>query len=155
MKVNSISRYRSTSRTSPPPAAPCSSTSGSARRWRRTGSRRWPVMTPSMNVVFLRRDLPTLPEDQRDIHAIGLILAFSVDDLDYPVAEHGPLTVGVEHDVAVLAAQLLRGAGGLSQMGQRTWCDWSIRRGCSQTPRPFSRAIRAAWVSRDTSVPTG
>ncbi len=73
----------------------------------------------SMNVVFLRRDLPTLPEDQRDIHAIGLILAFSVDDLDYPVAEHGPLTVGVEHDVAVLAAQLLRGAGGLSQMGQQ------------------------------------
>jgi len=34
-----------------------------------------------MNVIFLRRGLPTLPEDQRDDHARGLILAFEVDDL--------------------------------------------------------------------------
>lgn len=34
-----------------------------------------------MNVVFLRRGLPTLPTDQRDDHAGGLILAFTVDDL--------------------------------------------------------------------------
>jgi catechol 2,3-dioxygenase-like lactoylglutathione lyase family enzyme len=34
-----------------------------------------------MNVVFLRRGLPTLPADQRDDHAGGLILAFVVDDL--------------------------------------------------------------------------
>jgi catechol 2,3-dioxygenase-like lactoylglutathione lyase family enzyme len=34
-----------------------------------------------MNVIFLRRGLSTLPEDQRDDHAGGLILAFEVDDL--------------------------------------------------------------------------
>ena len=35
-----------------------------------------------MNVVFLRRGLSTLPADQRDVHAAGLILAFVVDDLE-------------------------------------------------------------------------
>jgi catechol 2,3-dioxygenase-like lactoylglutathione lyase family enzyme len=35
-----------------------------------------------MNVVFLRRGLETLPADQRDDHAGGLILAFEVDDLE-------------------------------------------------------------------------
>jgi hypothetical protein len=35
-----------------------------------------------MNVVFVRRGLATLPGDQRDIHAAGLILAFVVDDLE-------------------------------------------------------------------------
>lgn len=35
-----------------------------------------------MNVVFLRRGLPTLPADQRDDRAQGLILAFTVDDLE-------------------------------------------------------------------------
>jgi len=35
-----------------------------------------------MNVIFLRRGLPTLPEDQRDTLASGLILAFVVDDLE-------------------------------------------------------------------------
>jgi uncharacterized glyoxalase superfamily protein PhnB len=39
-----------------------------------------------MNVVFLRRGLSTLPADQRDDHAQGLILAFTVDDLDGEVA---------------------------------------------------------------------
>ncbi|HEY7487389.1 MAG TPA: VOC family protein [Streptosporangiaceae bacterium] len=39
-----------------------------------------------MNVVFLRRGLPTLPADQRDEHATGLILAFVVDDLDGELA---------------------------------------------------------------------
>ena len=39
-----------------------------------------------MNVVYLRRRLPILPEDQRDIHATGLILAFSVDDLEGELA---------------------------------------------------------------------
>jgi uncharacterized glyoxalase superfamily protein PhnB len=34
-----------------------------------------------MNVVFLRRGLPTLPADQRDERAGGVILAFVVDDL--------------------------------------------------------------------------
>jgi catechol 2,3-dioxygenase-like lactoylglutathione lyase family enzyme len=35
-----------------------------------------------MNVVYLRRGLPTLPDDQRDEHAAGTILAFVVDDLE-------------------------------------------------------------------------
>lgn len=34
-----------------------------------------------MNVIFLARGLPTLPDDQRDVHAAGQILAFTVDDL--------------------------------------------------------------------------
>jgi uncharacterized glyoxalase superfamily protein PhnB len=34
------------------------------------------------NVVLLRRGLGTLPDDQRDHHATGVILAFVVDDLD-------------------------------------------------------------------------
>src|SRR5919206_2611105 len=39
-----------------------------------------------MNVVFLRRGLQTLPADQRDEHANGIILAFVVDDLDGELA---------------------------------------------------------------------
>jgi uncharacterized glyoxalase superfamily protein PhnB len=39
-----------------------------------------------MNVVFLRRGLPTLPDDQRDTHATGLILAFVVDNLEGELA---------------------------------------------------------------------
>ena len=36
----------------------------------------------AMNVVFLRRGLAILPDDQRDNRATGLILAFVVDDLE-------------------------------------------------------------------------
>jgi hypothetical protein len=39
-----------------------------------------------MHVVFLRRGLPLLPEDQRDTHAAGLILAFVVEDLEGELA---------------------------------------------------------------------
>jgi len=39
-----------------------------------------------MNVIFLRRGLETLPADQRDDHASGLILAFVVDDLEGELA---------------------------------------------------------------------
>lgn len=39
-----------------------------------------------MNVIFLRQGLPTLPADQRDILAQGLILAFEVDDLEGELA---------------------------------------------------------------------
>jgi uncharacterized glyoxalase superfamily protein PhnB len=54
-----------------------------------------------VTVVFLRRGLPTLPADQRDVHTAGLILAFVVDDLegelrrlqDEGVAITMPLTV--------------------------------------------------------------
>ncbi|MDH6224986.1 VOC family protein [Streptomyces sp. MJP52] len=40
----------------------------------------------AMNVVFLRRGLESLPADQRDDHAQGLILAFEVDDLEGELA---------------------------------------------------------------------
>ena len=39
-----------------------------------------------MNVIYLRRGLPTLPADQRDDHARGLILALTVDDLEGELA---------------------------------------------------------------------
>ncbi|MDQ5855196.1 MAG: VOC family protein [Actinomycetota bacterium] len=39
-----------------------------------------------MNVAFLRRGLASLPDDQRDDHAGGLILAFVVDDLEGELA---------------------------------------------------------------------
>jgi catechol 2,3-dioxygenase-like lactoylglutathione lyase family enzyme len=39
-----------------------------------------------LNVVFVRRGLATLPSEQRDIHASGLILIFVVDDLDGKLA---------------------------------------------------------------------
>lgn len=39
-----------------------------------------------MNVVFLRRGLPTLPADQRDDRAGGLVLAFAVEDLEGELA---------------------------------------------------------------------
>lgn len=40
----------------------------------------------AMYVVFLRRGLQTLPDDQRDKHATGLILAFTVDNLEGELA---------------------------------------------------------------------
>jgi uncharacterized glyoxalase superfamily protein PhnB len=39
-----------------------------------------------MNVVFLRRGIELLPDDQRYDHAAGLILAFVVDDLEGELA---------------------------------------------------------------------
>ncbi|MFE7046498.1 VOC family protein [Streptomyces atratus] len=39
-----------------------------------------------MNVIFLRRGLDSLPADQRDEHAAGLILAFVVEDLEGELA---------------------------------------------------------------------
>lgn len=39
-----------------------------------------------MNVIYLQRGLPTLPEDQRHDLAQGLILAFTVDDLEGELA---------------------------------------------------------------------
>jgi uncharacterized glyoxalase superfamily protein PhnB len=39
-----------------------------------------------MNVIFLRTGLATLPADQRDEHAAGAILAFTVDDLEGELA---------------------------------------------------------------------
>jgi uncharacterized glyoxalase superfamily protein PhnB len=39
-----------------------------------------------INVIYLRRGLATLPADQRDDHASGLILALTVDDLEGELA---------------------------------------------------------------------
>jgi len=39
-----------------------------------------------VSVIFLRRGLTTLPADQRDDHAQGVILAFTVDDLEGELA---------------------------------------------------------------------
>jgi uncharacterized glyoxalase superfamily protein PhnB len=39
-----------------------------------------------MNVVFLRRGLASLPDDQREDHADGVILAFVVDNLEAELA---------------------------------------------------------------------
>lgn len=39
-----------------------------------------------LNVIFLRRGLASLPPDQRDQPAAGLILAFVVDDLEGELA---------------------------------------------------------------------
>jgi uncharacterized glyoxalase superfamily protein PhnB len=39
-----------------------------------------------MNVVFLRRGLALLPDDQREDHADGVILAFVVDNLEAELA---------------------------------------------------------------------
>lgn len=39
-----------------------------------------------MNVVYLRRGLASLPDDQREDHADGVILAFVVDNLDAELA---------------------------------------------------------------------
>jgi uncharacterized glyoxalase superfamily protein PhnB len=39
-----------------------------------------------LNVIYLRTGLPTLPDDQRDSHAQGVILAFVVDDLEGELA---------------------------------------------------------------------
>jgi len=38
------------------------------------------------NVVFVRTGLPTMPADQRDVRAAGLIVAFVVDDLEAELA---------------------------------------------------------------------
>ena len=39
-----------------------------------------------MNVVFLSQGLPTMPSEQRDLHATGIIIAFVVDDLEGELA---------------------------------------------------------------------
>jgi uncharacterized glyoxalase superfamily protein PhnB len=48
-----------------------------------------------MNVIFLRRGLATLPADQRDDHACGLILALTVDDLEGELARLQSEGVGI------------------------------------------------------------
>jgi uncharacterized glyoxalase superfamily protein PhnB len=54
-----------------------------------------------MNVIFLRRGLPTLPDDQRDDHASGVILAFVVDDLEAELARLQAEGVGITMPLTV------------------------------------------------------
>lgn len=55
-----------------------------------------------MDVVFLRRGMDMIPEDQRHDHAAGLILAFEVDDLDGELArlqaEGVPITMPLQSE---------------------------------------------------------
>lgn len=55
----------------------------------------------AMYVVFLRRGLQTLPGDQRDKHATGLIIAFTVDDLEGELARLRAEGVGITMPLTV------------------------------------------------------
>jgi uncharacterized glyoxalase superfamily protein PhnB len=81
----------------------------------------------AMYVVFLRRGLEILPEDQRDKHATGLILAFTVDDLEGELArlqsEGVPITMPLTvEDWGERAFQVTDPNGVLIQL-----MDWSAR----------------------------
>jgi uncharacterized glyoxalase superfamily protein PhnB len=82
-----------------------------------------------MYVVFLRRGLETLPDDQRDRHAAGLILAFTVEDLEGELArlqsEGVPITMPLTvEDWGERAFQVTDPNGVLIQL-----MDWSARPG--------------------------
>ena len=83
----------------------------------------------AMYVVFLRRGLETLPDDQRDRHAAGLILAFTVEDLEGELArlqsEGVPITMPLAvEDWGERAFQVTDPNGVLIQL-----MDWSARPG--------------------------
>jgi uncharacterized glyoxalase superfamily protein PhnB len=83
----------------------------------------------AMYVVFLRRGLEMLPDDQRDQHATGLILAFTVDDLEGELArlqsEGVPITMPLTvEDWGERAFQVTDPNGVLIQL-----MDWSARPG--------------------------
>jgi catechol 2,3-dioxygenase-like lactoylglutathione lyase family enzyme len=83
----------------------------------------------AMYVVFLRRGLETLPDDQRDKHATGLILAFTVDDLEGELArlqsEGVPITMPLTvEEWGERAFQVTDPNGILIQL-----MDWSARPG--------------------------
>jgi uncharacterized glyoxalase superfamily protein PhnB len=83
----------------------------------------------AMYVVFLRRGLETLPDDQRDKHATGLILAFTVDDLEGELArlqsEGVPITMPLTvEDWGERAFQVTDPNGVLIQLN-----DWAARPG--------------------------
>jgi uncharacterized glyoxalase superfamily protein PhnB len=83
----------------------------------------------AMYVVFLRRGLDTLPDDQRDKHAAGLILAFTVEDLEGELArlqsEGVPVTMPLTvEDWGERAFQVTDPNGVLIQL-----MDWSARPG--------------------------
>jgi catechol 2,3-dioxygenase-like lactoylglutathione lyase family enzyme len=69
-----------------------------------------------MNVVFLRRGLESLPEDQRNTPAAGLILAFVVDDLECELARLQ--AEGVTITMPLTAEELRAGPAAGKQAGQ-------------------------------------
>ena len=76
-----------------------------------------------ISVIFLRRGLETLPADQRDDHAQGLILALTVDDLDGELsrlrAEGVPITMPLtEEDWGERAFQVRDPNGVIVQLVQ-------------------------------------
>ena len=87
-----------------------------------------------VNVVFLRRGLPALPTDQRDVHATGLILAFAVADLNGELARLQ--------------------AGGVAITMPLTTGEWGERAFQVRDPNGVI-ARQARWQSVITSLPHG
>jgi uncharacterized glyoxalase superfamily protein PhnB len=92
-----------------------------------------------MHVAFLRRGLPILPDDQRDQHAAGLILAFTVDDLEGELARLRAEGVAITMPLTVEAwgerlFQVTDPNGVIVQL-----MDWAARPG-SQPPRATAPA---------------
>jgi uncharacterized glyoxalase superfamily protein PhnB len=92
-----------------------------------------------MHVAFLRRGLPILPDDQRDQHAAGLILAFTVDDLEGELARLRAEGVAITMPLTVEAwgerlFQVTDPNGVIVQL-----MDWAARPG-NQPPRATAPA---------------
>lgn len=92
-----------------------------------------------MNVVFLRLGLPTLPADQRDEHAAGLILAFVVDDLECELARLRAEGVAItmpltEEEWGERSFQVRDPNGVIVQL-----TDWNAARSSQSRRRSFSR----------------
>jgi uncharacterized glyoxalase superfamily protein PhnB len=95
----------------------------------------------AMYIVFLRRGLAMLPADQRDKHAAGLILAFTVDDLEGELARLRAEGVAITMPLTVeewgeRAFQVTDPNGVIVQL-----MDWAARPG-NQPPRATPPAAR-------------
>ncbi len=94
-----------------------------------------------MHVAFLRRGLEILPDDQRDNHATGLILAFTVGDLEGELARLRAEGVAITMPLRVeewgeRAFQVTDPNGVIVQL-----MDWVARPG-NQPPRATAPAAR-------------
>jgi uncharacterized glyoxalase superfamily protein PhnB len=97
-----------------------------------------------MHVAFLRRGLPILPDDQRDQHATGLILAFTVDDLEGELARLRAEGVAITMPLTVEAwgerlFQVTDPNGVIVQL-----MDWAARPGNQPPPAAPPAAPRSA-----------
>jgi uncharacterized glyoxalase superfamily protein PhnB len=98
----------------------------------------------AMHVVFLRRGLETLPGDQRDKHATGLILAFTVDDLEGELARLRAEGVAITMPLTVeewgeRAFQVTDPNGVIVEL-----MDWAARPGNQPPDTRHQRAVRSA-----------